>query len=120
MNTNLTNEQTTISKAGHISNTFVNLDKGNNLSPEIDELEPHIQIPHEVLHQIIKHGLTTAQSKLFFYLLRFDRDNSDMKNIPSPQEIAKAMGTDAKQVKRNLAKLKKRGIYKTKTHPDNF
>jgi DNA-binding MarR family transcriptional regulator len=120
MNTNLTNEQTTISKAGHISNTFANLDKGNNSSPELDELEPRIQITQEVLHQIIEHGLTTAQSKLFFYLLRFDCDNSEMKNLPSLQDIPKEIGTSAKQVKRNLAKLKKMGIYKTKTHPDDF
>jgi DNA-binding MarR family transcriptional regulator len=120
MNTNLTNEQTTVSKAGHISNTFANLDKGNNLPPELDELEPHIQITHEVLHLIIKHGLNTGESKLFLYLLKFDRDNSEMKNVPSLQDMAKAVGTSAKQVKRKLAKLEKLGIYKTKAHPDSF
>jgi DNA replication protein DnaD len=101
---------------GQTSSTRGNLVKGNNLRPEPPEQELYVQIKDEVADQIIKHGLTKAESKLFFYLLKFDPDGSEMKNIPSFQEMAEAIGISAKQVKRSLAKLEEFGFYKTETN----
>ena len=46
---------------------------GNNLDPKSQAQELYVQIRDKVSDQIIKHGLTTAQSKVFFYLLKLNR-----------------------------------------------
>ncbi len=58
---------------GQISSTGVNLVKIDYLRPEPQEQELYIQIKDGVAKQIIKDGLSRAESKLFFYLLTLDR-----------------------------------------------
>ena len=121
MNTNSTNKQTEISEAEHIFNTYeedvIDL---TNFYPIFQEQGLGVKIKKEVLDQIIEHGLNKAQSRLFFYLLSLDRDRSEMKNTPSLQEMAKAIGMSINQVKKSLAKLEELGIYKIETYPKGF
>jgi hypothetical protein len=51
--------------------TSVNRIKQNDPRPESQEL--YIQIRDGVVDQIIQHGLSRAESKLFFYFLKLDR-----------------------------------------------
>jgi DNA-binding MarR family transcriptional regulator len=120
MNTNPTNEKTLISGARHTSDTCENIVEVSNLCSDPQEQELSVKIKDEAVEQIIKHGLTTAQSKLFFYLLKFDRDGSGIKNIPSLEEIAAAIGISINQVKKSLAKLEELGFYKPETYPKGF
>jgi DNA-binding MarR family transcriptional regulator len=120
MNTNPTNEKTLISEARHTSDTCENIVEVSNLCSNPQEQELSVKIKDEVAEQIIKHGLTTAQSKLFFYLLKFDHDGSGIKNIPSLEEIAAAIGISINQVKKSLAKLEELGFYKPETYPKGF
>jgi hypothetical protein len=53
--------------------TWGNLFKGNNLRPTSQARTLYVQIRDEVAYQIIKHGLSRAESKLFFYFLLLDR-----------------------------------------------
>jgi hypothetical protein len=53
--------------------TWVNLFKGNNSRPTSQARTLYVQIRDEVAYQIIKHGLSRAESKLFFYFLLLDR-----------------------------------------------
>jgi hypothetical protein len=55
-----------------IPSTCVNRTKGNNLRSE-GQQELYIQIKDEVADEIIKHGLSKVESKLFFYFLKLDR-----------------------------------------------
>jgi biotin operon repressor len=64
--------------------------------------------------------LTTAQSRLFFYLLSLDRDGSEVKNTPSLQEMAEATGMSINKVKKSLAKLEELGVYKIESYPKGF
>ena len=120
MNTNPTNEKTLISEARHTSDTCENIVEVSNLCSDPQEQKLSVKIKDEAVEQIIKHGLTTAQSKLFFYLLKFDRDGSGIKNIPSLEEIAAAIGISINQVKKSLAKLEELGFYKPETYPKGF
>jgi hypothetical protein len=120
MNTNPTNEKTLISEARHTSDTCENIVEVSNFCSNPQEQELSVKIKDEVAEQIIKHGLTTAQSKLFFYLLKFNRDGSGIKNIPSLEEIAEAIGISINQVKKSLAKLEELGFYKPETYPKGF
>ncbi|MEG5164486.1 hypothetical protein QUB37_29380, partial [Microcoleus sp. AT3-A2] len=58
---------------GQNSTTDVNLVKVDYLRPEPQEKELYIQIRDGVADQIIKRGLSRAESKLFFYLLKLVR-----------------------------------------------
>ncbi|MEG4918708.1 hypothetical protein [Microcoleus sp. B7-D4] len=58
---------------GQISSTGVNLVKVDYVRPEPQEKELYIQIRDGVADQIIKRGLSRAESKLFFYLLKLVR-----------------------------------------------
>jgi len=120
MNTNPTTEKTLISEAKHISDTYENIIKVSNLCSKPQEQKLSVKIKDEVADQIIKHGLTAVQSKLFFYLLRFDRDGSGIKNTPSLQEIVEAIGISINQVKKSLAKLEELGFYKPESYPKGF
>jgi uncharacterized protein YaaW (UPF0174 family) len=42
-------------------------------TPKTQAQELYVQIKDEVAYQIIKHGLSRAESKLFFYFLLLDR-----------------------------------------------
>jgi hypothetical protein len=120
MNTNSTNKQTAISEAEHISNTYEDVIDLTNFYPNSQEQGFSFKIKREVADQIIEHGLNKVQSRLFFYLLSLDRDGSEMKNTPSLQEMAKAIGMSINQVKKSLAKLEELGVYKVETYPKGF
>jgi hypothetical protein len=53
--------------------TWGNLFKGNNLRAKSLEREFYVQIRDDILDQIMEHGITTAQSKLFSYLFKLTR-----------------------------------------------
>ena len=120
MNTNSTNKQTAISEVEHISNTYEDVIDLTNFYSSSQEQGFSVKIKTEVADQIIKHGLNTAQSKLFFYLLSLNRDGNEAKNALSLQEMAEAIGMSINQVKKSLAKLEKLGVYKTETYPKGF
>jgi hypothetical protein len=52
--------------------TWGNLFKGNNRAKSQDR-EFYVQIRDDILDQIMEHGVTTAQSKLFSYLFKLTR-----------------------------------------------
>jgi hypothetical protein len=120
MNISQTNEKTLISEARHTSNTCENMVEVSNLCSKPQEQKLSVKIKDEVAGHIIKHGLTTAQSKLFFYLLKSNRDGSGIKNTPSLQEMAEAIGITINQVKKSLAKLEELGFYKPESYPKGF
>jgi DNA-binding MarR family transcriptional regulator len=120
MNSKSTNKQTAISEAEHISNTDEDVIDLTNFYPIFQGQGLGVKIKEEVLDQIIEHGLNKAQSRLFFYLLNFDRDGSEMKNTPSLQEMAKEIGMSINQVKKSLARLEELGIYKIETYPKGY
>jgi len=120
MNTNSTNKQTAISEAEHISNTYEDVIDLTNFYSNCQEQGLPLKIKDEVVDQIIEHGLNKAQSRLFFYLLSLDRDDSEMENTPSLQEMAKAIGMSINQVKKSLGKLEELGVYKIETYPKGF
>jgi hypothetical protein len=66
---NYANDTSNSGQAG----TWGNLFKGNNLHPTSQEREFYVQIRDDILDQIIEHGVTTAQSKLFSYFLKLNR-----------------------------------------------
>jgi hypothetical protein len=58
---------------GQISSTWGNLFKENNLRAKSQDREFYVQIRDDILDQIMEHGVTTAQSKLFSYLFKLTR-----------------------------------------------
>src|SRR4028119_1943440 len=61
-----------ISNSGQ-AGTWGNLFKENNLRAKSQDREFYVQIRDDVLDQIMEHGITTAQSKLFSYLFKLTR-----------------------------------------------
>ena len=53
--------------------TWGNLFKENNLRAKSQDREFYVQIRDDILDQIMEHGVTTAQSKLFSYLFKLTR-----------------------------------------------
>jgi hypothetical protein len=53
--------------------TWENLFKGNNSRAKSQDREFYVQIRDDILDQIMEHGITTAQSKLFSYLFKLTR-----------------------------------------------
>jgi hypothetical protein len=53
--------------------TWGNLSKGNNSRAKSQDREFYVQIRDDILDQIMEHGITTAQSKLFSYLFKLTR-----------------------------------------------
>jgi hypothetical protein len=53
--------------------TWGNVFKGNNLRLTSQDREFYVQIRDDILDQIMEHGVTTAQSKLFSYLFKLTR-----------------------------------------------
>ena len=53
--------------------TWGNLFKGNNSRAKSQDREFYVQIRDDILDQIMEHGITTAQSKLFSYLFKLTR-----------------------------------------------
>ena len=65
--------------------TRVNLFKGNNSSPTSQGRVLYVQIRDDILNQIIEHGLTTAQSKLFSYFLKLNRFGDRPVKVKVPE-----------------------------------
>ena len=59
--------------SGQTSNGRENFEDGDNLHIDAQEQELFIRIKDEVVDQIIEHGLSKTESKLFFYFLKRDR-----------------------------------------------
>jgi len=55
------------------ASAWLNLGKKNNLRPTSQARVLYVQIRDDVAYQIVKRGLTRAESKLFFYFLLLDR-----------------------------------------------
>src|SRR4028118_1509867 len=53
--------------------TWGNLFTGNNSRAKSQDREFYVQIRDDILDQIMEHGITTAQSKLFSYLFKLTR-----------------------------------------------
>jgi hypothetical protein len=66
---NYDNDTSNSGQAGAWGNLF----KENNLGPTSQARTLYVQIRDDVAYQIIKHGLSRAESKLFFYFLLLDR-----------------------------------------------
>lgn len=80
----------------------------------------YVQINSKAVDRIIEHGLTRTESKIFFYLLKFNRDSGEIENLLSLQEIAEATGISAKQTRRSLVKLKELGLCEIKINSSGF
>ena len=66
------NYDTDTSNSGQ-AGTWGNLFTGNNLRAKSQDREFYVQIRDDILDQIMEHGITTAQSKLFSYLFKLTR-----------------------------------------------
>ena len=90
--------------------TWENLFKGNNLRPTSKARTLYVQIRDEVAYQIVKRGLTRAESKLFFYFLLLDRfgDRPVKVNVA---EILLETGVSKSVYYLTVAKFQKKGWF---------
>src|SRR4028119_2090829 len=70
---------------GQISSTWGNLFKENNSRPTSQVREFYVQIRDDILDQIMEHGVTTAQSKLFSYFFKLDRFGDRPVKVKVPE-----------------------------------
>src|SRR4028118_232363 len=106
------------SKLNHANDTFNdgqagtwgNLFKGNNLRPTSQARTLYVQIRDEVAYQIIKHGLSRAESKLFFYFLLLDRFGDRPVKV-KVAEILLETGVSKSVYHVTIAKFQKRGWF---------
>src|SRR4028118_1490303 len=90
--------------------TWGNLFKGNNLRPTSQARILYVQIRDEVAYQIIKHGLSRAESKLFFYFLLLDRFGDRPVKV-KVAEILLETGVSKSVYHVTIAKFQKRGWF---------
>jgi hypothetical protein len=90
--------------------TWVNLFKGNNSRPMSQARTLYVQIRDEVAYQIIKHGLSRAESKLFFYFLLLDRFGDRPVKV-KVAEILHETGVSKSVYHVTIAKFQKRGWF---------
>jgi hypothetical protein len=90
--------------------TWENLFKGNNLRPTSQARTLYVQIRDEVAYQIIKHGLSRAESKLFFYFLLLDRFGDRPVKV-KVAEILLETGVSKSVYHVTIAKFQKRGWF---------
>jgi len=90
--------------------TWVNLFKGNNSRPTSQARTLYVQIRDEVAYQIIKHGLSRAESKLFFYFLLLDRFGDRPVKV-KVAEILLETGVSKSVYHVTIAKFQKRGWF---------
>jgi Skp family chaperone for outer membrane proteins len=90
--------------------TWENLFKGNNLRPTSKARTLYVQIRDEVAYQIIKHGLSRAESKLFFYFLLLDRFGDRPVKV-KVAEILLDTGVSKSVYHVTIAKFQKRGWF---------
>jgi hypothetical protein len=96
--------------------TGVNLLKGNNSRPTSQARVLYVQIRDDVAYQIIKHGLSKAESKLFFYFLLLDRFGDRPVKV-KVAEILLETGVSKSAYHVAIAKFQKRGWFGF-THAD--
>src|ERR671933_2765237 len=96
--------------------TGVNLLKGNNSRPTSQARVLYVQMRVAVAYQIIKHGLSKAESKLFFYFLLLDRFGDRPVKV-KVAEILLETGVSKSAYHVAIAKFQKRGWYGF-THAD--
>jgi hypothetical protein len=106
------------SKAPSNSNYKAGLKSGrrNKSRSESEELELYIQIRDKVLQEIVEHGLTTVQSKIFFYFYGLDRFG-DRPIRAKVADILRATKISKSAYYTALAKFKSMGWFRT-PHPD--
>jgi hypothetical protein len=92
------------SKAG----SKLNNTKGNNLRSQAQEL--YVQIKDKVAYQIIKHGLSKAESKVFFYFLLLDRFGDRPAKV-KVAEILLETGISKSAYHLAIAKFQSRGWF---------
>ncbi|HEY9302121.1 MAG TPA: hypothetical protein VIQ31_38295 [Phormidium sp.] len=90
--------------------TWENLFKGNNVRPTSKARTLYVQIRDEVAYQIIKHGLSRAESKLFFYFLLLDRFGDRPVKV-KVAEILLDTGVSKSVYHVTIAKFQKRGWF---------
>jgi hypothetical protein len=90
--------------------TWLNLGKKNNLRPTSQARTLYVQIRDEVAYQIIKHGLSRAESKLFFYFLLLDRFGDRPVKV-KVAEILLETGVSKSVYHVTIAKFQKRGWF---------
>jgi hypothetical protein len=90
--------------------------KRNRSFSESEELELYIQIRDKVLQEIVEHGLTTVQSKIFFYFYGLDRFG-DRPIRAKVVDILRATKISKSAYYTALAKFKSLGWFRS-PHPD--
>jgi hypothetical protein len=65
----------------------------NKSCSESEELELYIQIRDKVLQEIVEHGLTTVQSKIFFYFYGLDRFGDRPIRVPKRLRLFRLIQT---------------------------
>jgi hypothetical protein len=96
--------------------TWGNLFKENNLRAKSQDREFYVQIRDDILDQIMEHGITTAQSKLFSYLFKLTRfgDRAVKTKVP---EILRATTLSKSAYYVAIAKFERLGWFSF-THAD--
>jgi len=94
----------------------LNSGERNNSGADSEELELYIQMREKVLQEIIEHGLTTAQSKIFFYFYSLDRFG-DRPIRAKVAEILRATKISRSVYYTAIAKFKSIGWFRS-PHPD--
>jgi len=90
--------------------TWLNLGKKNNLRPTSQARVLYVQIRDDVAYQIVKRGLTKAESKLFFYFLLLDRFGDRPVKV-KVAEILLETGVSKSVYYLTVAKFQKRGWF---------
>ena len=91
-------------------------DKRNRSFSESEELELYIQMRDKVSQEIVEHGLTTVQSKIFFYFFSLDRFG-DRPIRAKVADILRATKISRSAYYVALAKFKSLGWFRS-IHPD--
>ena len=90
--------------------TWLNLGKKNNLRPTSQARVLYVQIRDDVAYQIVKRGLTKAESKLFFYFLLLDRFGDRPVKV-KVAEILLETGVSKSVYYLTVAKFQKKGWF---------
>src|SRR4028118_140572 len=96
--------------------TWRNLFKENNLRAKSQDREFYVQIRDDILDQIMEHGVTTAQSKLFSYLFKLTRFG-DRRVKTKVREILRATTLSKSAYYVAIAKFERLGWFSF-THED--
>ena len=94
----------------------LNNTKGNNLRSQPQAQELYVQIKDKVAYQIVKQGLSNAESKVFFYFLLLDRFGDRPAKV-KVAEILLETGISKSAYHLAIAKFQSRGWFGF-THAD--